>query len=481
MILNFGEWTPDLPDIDNPGALTATNVYPAQGFYRPFKDFVPYSTSLSGTCIGGATVYGLDGSAHLFAGDGTGIYKLSAGSNAFARVASGLTATDYVSFTQFGDRVIYANGNSALLKFDLASDTSFSAIATAPVASYVGVVGDFLVAVKIASNPQRVEWPGIDSTGPWGTNAATLADDQDVVGTHGEATGFVGGDYGLVFFKRAIGRMDFVGAPLAFQFRIVERQRGTRCPGSIAAIGQMVFFLAEDGFYMWNGSQAVPIGEGKIDRTFLDDFDQTYESRVKAGIDPINKMYVCAYPGTGSVTGSPNRMMVYHWPTGRWSRVEMSLEGLLPTVGGFGITLDGLDAIYSSIDAIPLSLDSPAFQAGGTVFGGFNTGHRFGFFNGANLAATLETKEGQVFEGHRAFVNSTRAVIDGGNPMIAIGHRQRQTDSVTYATAVGQNAIGEHPQRVNNRYLRGKMTTDAGSVWSKAVGVEFTAVQEGRR
>jgi hypothetical protein len=86
--------------------------------------------------------------------------------------------------------------------------------------------------------------------------------------------------------------------------------------------GNMVFFLADDGFYMiLGGSPAIPIGAGKVDTTFLADLRTAYAYRVNAAIDPTNKLVMWAYPGSGSTDGTCNRIMIYNWAVKRWARV----------------------------------------------------------------------------------------------------------------------------------------------------------------
>ena len=48
----FGEWLPDQPDLDNPGATIAKNVLPYVQTYGSFKSLQSFSTALSGACTG---------------------------------------------------------------------------------------------------------------------------------------------------------------------------------------------------------------------------------------------------------------------------------------------------------------------------------------------------------------------------------------------------------------------------------------------
>ena len=482
-LVPFGEWLPDLPEIENPGALTATNVIPAEGFYRPFPDFEPYSSSLTARCRGAFTARDPNGAVNVFACDATKLYRLTAASTTWSDVSGATYNTgEFGSFAQYGDLVVFTNGSDVPQKFDLATPGTFSALGgSPPTGRFCGVVKDFLVQAQIVSYRQRTQWSGFDNAETWTVSAATQSDYQDLVGNGGQVNAFLGGEYGVVIQERAVTRMDYVGPPTVFQFTPIEQQRGTRAPGSVAAIGSMAFFLAEDGFYMFNGAQCVPIGQGKIDKTFLADFDGNYELRVTSGIDPINKVYAVAYPGAGHTSGDPNKILLLHWPTGRWAIVEKQVQSMFPSAQSFGYTLDSLDGVSGSVDALPFSLDSVAWAGGSTIFAGFDTSHRFGFFTGSNLAATLDTREAQLYNGARGFVTSVRPMVDGGSLTARCGVRDRYNDSVSFTPVVAQNTIGECPQRANARYHRARVGVGAAGTWNKAVGVDFSATQDGVR
>ena len=50
----FGEWTPDLPDLDNPGLTVCRNAIPVAGAYRPSKDLTGVSlNALNTRALGG--------------------------------------------------------------------------------------------------------------------------------------------------------------------------------------------------------------------------------------------------------------------------------------------------------------------------------------------------------------------------------------------------------------------------------------------
>jgi hypothetical protein len=48
----IGPWSPDLPDLENPGSLEALNVIPAAKSYRPLPSFASVSNALTARAQG---------------------------------------------------------------------------------------------------------------------------------------------------------------------------------------------------------------------------------------------------------------------------------------------------------------------------------------------------------------------------------------------------------------------------------------------
>jgi hypothetical protein len=378
------------------------------------------------------------------------------------------------------------------------TDSKFSNMiatgSTTLTARYVAVVRDWLVlgntndttdGVKI----QRVWWSSINDPTSFpalgSTDAeAVQSDAQDLVGDFGQVQGIVGNlgnSHAAIFQERAVWRMNYEGPPTIFRFDIAEGVRGTPAPGSIAQLGAVVYFLGEDGFYAFDGATSRPVGFQKVDRTF--DLDQTHIDRVTSTVDPFSKTIFWAYPGTGNINGTPNRIIVYNWALDRWSITapgDIELEILLRSLS-FGYTLETLDALYPNIDTMGISLDDRSLTGGKSFLAAFDTSHRLSSFTGPNLAATVDTAETQIFPGKRAFVSQTRPIVDGGTPSIAMGTRSLTTENVTFDTPVEMDADGWCPQRSEGRYHRARITMPAGSVFDHLEGFDVEAVPAGIR
>ncbi len=232
------------------------------------------------------------------------------------------------------------------------------------------------------------------------------------------------------------------------------------------------FFLHKSGFHMVQGGQSVvPIGRGKIDRTFWTEFDELHQFRCSSAIDPVRGLYVFAYPANGS-GGIPNRLLIYNWQAERWSRAELSCELVFGGVSQQASTLEQLDA-FGTLQSLPYSLDSSYWT--GTLsllLFGFDTAHKSGAFSGPVLEATLETGEFNPGDGHRSVVRGLRPLIDGGAPTLQLGARETQQGNVSYGAAVGLTPAGLAPVYGSGRYFRARAVIPAASTWSNAQGID---------
>ena len=134
MQLKFGEWLPDQPPHNNPGANVATNVYFARDAYKRFPSLVNYSSNNIGDdCRGGGSFRDGSGNVFNFVANNTDIYQLDGGTFTSRKSSLTGTDTDFWTFTQFGNYVIASNGVDAPQYFLMGTSTNFadlSSIAT---------------------------------------------------------------------------------------------------------------------------------------------------------------------------------------------------------------------------------------------------------------------------------------------------------------------------------------------------------------
>lgn len=493
IFIHFGEWLPDLPPLGNPGATVAKNVLPDIKSYLPFPNSVVYSTSLGSQCKGAIVARDItQGVFYNYAGDASALYQLTQLSwSNVSRLAGGaysVSTEEYWEFAQFGTRVIAVNGNNSAQAITVGAANFADLGGGAPQAKHIATVRDFVVMGNLsatATSPQMVRWCAINNVNSWTPDAATMADFQDLPGDGGPIQKIIGGEYGTVFQERAIYRMTFVGAPLIFQFDRIQINIGALAPQSVVGYRNFTFFLAEEGFQMFDGTNIVPIGAGKVDFFFLNDVDVSFMYRVHGVIDPTRKIVAWAYPASGHVGGNPNKIIIYNWAFKRWSLIEdQNLELLTRIVTGT-YTLDSLDSFSTDLDSIVASLDSAQWRTGNYLLAQFNSSHRIATHNGTAMAAVVETGE-TTFNSNPdgvAYVTEVRPIVEGYSTSVtvAVTARIKLSESANYTSAITPNSAGIAECRSTGRYHRFRVSTINNSDFTDLIGVDITHTEDGMR
>lgn len=483
MRVNFGEWLPDQPGVA--GALVeAMNVIPQQVGYGPLSTPTEWSNAASESLNSVVSATSVDESTTVFAGGETKLFKLGTNRNLTDVSKSGgyVTPSDQKwRFTQFGNRVIAANGGARLQGFLLGSSSLFADLgAAAPKSRYVTTIRDFVVAGfnnGTTIYPNRVEWCALGDETSWTPSAATQSDYQDIP-DGGHVKGLTGGEFGLVFLDRAVARMSYVGSPLVFQFDTISRGLGCIEAGSVVQYAGMSFFLSDDGFYRCNGQSVESISVEKVDRWFFNTADVSQLSLMSAAVDPLKNLVIWAFRTVSQTTA----LLIYNFNLNKWSHAEVTLNTIssstaITTSSSSGLTLEQLDA-YGSIDSLPASLDSFGFTVTSNLLTG-TIGAKIAAFSGNNLTASIITPDMGLGD-TPSVMTLVRPIVDSGSCSVQVNSRRRlnqQTD-FTGATfsANSDNRIG---LRSAGTYHR--LNVIPSGVWTSAIGVDVTLVPQGVR
>jgi hypothetical protein len=484
VIVPCAPWQPDQPDLTDNGSGTVLNVLPRTATsYGPFPSLAALGsiTALDSRVQGAYALQDSSGNTNIFAATAAKIWRLSGGAtfNDVSGTTYSTGSAERWSGTLYGNRVIFSNYADPIQSFVIGSSAAFgnlSGSAYVPKARDVAVINNTLFCGNVFDSSgaatQRVSWSAQGDPTSWpqpGTSAALAAQSGfiDLAGDNGWVMGLVtglGACDGAVFQERAVVRITKVGGDVMYNFTVAEGARGTPAPGSIAQLGGEVFYLGQDGFYVFDGAQSRPVGAQRVDKFFYGDVDQGKMDRISATIDPINKLYLCAYCASGAA--NPNRIIAYNWSVDRWSVTEaddVTVEILFRALTT-GYTLEQLAAISSSLDALPASLDSRAWTGGKLILAGFDANHRMGYFSGPALAPTVDTSESQLTPNRLSRVTGVYPLTDGGTPSISIGYRNRQQDAVTYTDPVAMDANGFCPTNVTAKYHTGTAHPAGGIV-----------------
>ncbi len=493
-MIEFGDLQADLPTYENSGALVVDNVLPLAKGYKSLAGFQALSgTGLTGSAVGLFTSFGASGSTN-YAGDATKLYQMDSSLVFQDKSKSGgynnsttENARDFWAFTQFGSNIIATNHADNIQKFEEGVDSAFSDLVSLK-AKYIAVIRDFVVAgyttesVLLLYN-QRVKWSGINDSSTWTPSQATQSGFQDIVGSHGNIQAIVGGESaGVIFMEKAIYRMEYVGTPLIFQFNKIADNIGAFAPKSVASYGNMVFFLAQDGFYkLTGGQQLTPIGNAKVDNFFFEDLSSNLDG-ITSAVDPNNSIVVWSYRGSGATGTTNNKLLIYNYAVDKWSTGSgQDLQFIASASQEAFTTLESLD-VLGDLDNLPKSLDSYFYKEGIVGLAGFNSANKFGKFIANSLSATVDTTEFEGAKGKRSTLINCRPIVDGTtNTSVTITPitRQSQLDTTTTGSAVSTNDTGTCPLRSTSRYHRIRVSVTGN--FNTMSGVDIEARPEGGR
>jgi hypothetical protein len=487
-LLQWGPWTPDVTDFEGPDNYKIQNAIPRGDGYGPFQDISPYTGALPAPCRGAFYALKSDGTVVTFAGTSNKLYQLNNTTFTWTDVSlsggtyGALSSTAQWQFAQTGNFVFATQANAALQVFDLSSPATFvNALGSPPQAAYITVVGVFLVLSGLLSAAYRIQWSGLDdfnSSTSWtvGLNSADFQDFPD----GGLVRGVAGGTQtGIIFQDQAIRTMAYVaGSPIIFQIDRISQDKGLFAPYSIIKAGENIFFYAGQGFHMIPpGGLPTQIGRERVDRTFLADLDKGNLQLFMGVADPRSTRVYWAYKSVSGTVGAFDKLLGYDYLLDRFFPVAMSGQYLLG-MSQTGLTLENLDSISSSIDAMTLSLDAyaTAVQPELSLFDGSNI---LGFFRGLNLEAILQSGE-QGTDGTRLTVKGFRPITDSPVAMGSLSYRDTQAQTSIAGREVGLSArTGRCDMMRDARYVRFQTRIPAGTAWTFSAGIEPDVEQNG--
>lgn len=467
----FGEWLPDQPGVSG-AVMDAYNCYPVTNGYAPLREAVDYSGSAGQNLL--ITFAGkFSGASTLFAAGATQIYKFDSSDTSLdALTTTGYTAVDSWDVTQFGSKMILANGADQLQAYDLGSSTYFEDLAAAaPAARFVTVVRDFVVAANVGGEENKVYWSDINDETDWTPGAASQSDSQ-VMPDGGDITGLAGGEYGLIFLERAIYRMTYSGSPYFFQFDAISRTLGCMSNGSIAQFSGITYFLSDDGFYACDGKSVKNIGLEKVNRWFFNNVSLSeIQTGMSATIDPVKKLVIWNFKNNFG----KRFLLYYSIDLNKWSYgltdVNYLAYGLTPSA-----TLEQIDNYNNNLDSLDIPLDSRVWAGGQLIFVGVRD-QKIVIFSGALQSAYITS--GDIDIG-RSMITLAKPIVDNGTASVAVASRKLLSESIEFGTTATPDSENRVPLRANGNYHRIKVSPTNAN-WETIIGCEIEIATQGAR
>lgn len=470
----YEEFRPDQPAYQNQGLVTCDGVFPIANGYAPVPSFSAIANGmLAGPALGGGA-YRVDSNVYVFAGTTTNIYRYQTGG--WTSVQSGLSTTQGIGirFKSYNTLMLATNGIDPIKQFDPASPGAFTNLGgSPPTARFMAVVRGFVVLGYTSNSSVRIAWSdnGTPSTWTAGTGEAGFY----IMPSGGDVTGIVGGEYGLIFQENRILRMTYTADDTIWQFDEIASDVGCIAPNSIATYGKLTFFLSNRGFMVCDGSSVTPIGAEKVDRTYLNQLSRSYLSNMSATIDPRNSLYIVMLPSASP----PTTAYIHNFNLQKWSTAPVTAQLLFSALSQ-GVTLEDLDAIYTYLEAIPISLDDPSFRGGYPLLLLFNGSNALGSLAGTPLKATLMDAKAEPFPGMKARVKSFRLLSDAPAATITLRTSDNLNNNQVTTIYSNRESGGEYRMRNAANLIQFQVEIPPGTNYSFVQGYDVDAVQGGR-
>lgn len=455
-ILSFGPWLPDGADIaftmpfqyrDTPVPCSdVQNVYFAQGAYRSLPSFAALTGgALAAQCLGAWTALDSSGVPQIYAGAGADLYHWTGSAwNSVSKSAGAYSGAAHWSFATFGGCVIGADGVHALQDMSVGG-AAFADITAAPIGNVLGVINQSLFVGALSGFPYRVQCCGIGDPSSWptpltDTAIAAQSIQEDLDQDFGEVLFIGGGPQMGVFLQRnGITRATYQGGDTVFAFLPIERKRGVIARGAAVQVGAVTHFIADDGFWMTDGSQSVPSGTSEraaLDKWFWNNVNQNALATIRAAWDADKKCVAYAIP-TG-VNTLPDTLLLLNPQSGQWTKSSVSTEMLWTDSDGSRHRL-----------------------------GAFNQSHSIGYLTGASPSGYCETYDiGFTDQQVRHISEAQPHIICTDSPTMRVAAKEAADDAVSYTADVARDSFTKNcpfDTMPAGKFVRARVTSSAAS------------------
>lgn len=424
---------------------------------------------LPDACTGMFAARRKDGVEVLFAGTASKLYKFDRDKLVWNDVSS--TTYDSAvrwSFFRWGDVVYCQNGHDPEQKFNIETDSVFSDNPSAPICKITAVVGNFVFRFNIVS------WAAEGITNePLMFMCSALENPEDnIVGDYNwcdfqfvpvgdeimAVVPVTGGAH--IWLRSGVVPMSVVMTNgVTFVLGDVDTSRGTSAPYSLCSFGQDRYIIyTDDGLWSYN-SGFTPIGQDRVNRTFLANCDQDTFEDILSMNDPENAVIWIQYTNTDG----ERRMLGYQYNLDRFTASDIAATASFVC----------RTFVYAESDPPILKANQPRFSI-------IDSNGQLGYLVGDPLEARVMTNEVQMGE-VRSFENVARLDgdpvdfmvttitrdIKGGEP------RKRQAEQPSQQT-------GGVPFSAEGQTHQWQVDIPAGAKWSTVSGINVPSKPAGK-
>lgn len=461
-MLAIGPYRPDVADT-NPGisryALNLTMRADAQGVsYHPRKSLqvATSSTALPAAPRGAIAVVAQSGAFKGYFGTAGTLQSLD-NDFGFTEIGTGytLTAGHNWGFCQYGDHLIATNTTDGMFQWNIESGGSVTAISGAPDARSVFFWAEMVIALDCDGDNRLMRNSSPGSYTNWTTRGAQKSPFADGEGLMGG--GVLNEGQAAVIQRAGTHILTVTGTDRIFR-RDKVSDVGALNPECIVQAPGAVYFWDSSGPQRITAQGVEAIGAGKIALTYAEIMDAT---TLTGAYDPERRQVVWRIDA--------NNLVVYDIATGEFMPVEDDTSAIVK-MASTALTLEGLDA-FGTLDSLPYSLDSAAWQGGKPRLAALDAAYKFGFFDGDSLEAVADTST--LTDRVSMLASWCEPVTDAEGVTVTLGVRDRLADAVSWKDPASMVASGRVPLRGRGKALTMRVTIPAGAVWTYLRGIEF--------
>jgi hypothetical protein len=463
-MLSFGPYRPDVAETNPAISRHILNVNPrkdSQGVsYHPRKSLQVTSgaMALAAAPRGGLAVVKRSGEFAGYFGTVDTLYEMDA-TYQFSSIGTGyaVPAGHSWGMCQYGDQLIVTNTADGMLAWDIESGGSVAAISGAPDARNAFVWAEMVIALDCNGDNRLMRNSAPGSYTNWtnrGAGAQEFADGEALMGG-----GVVNDGQAVVIQRAAVRLLTVTGTERIFRIDKFPGDVGAVSPECIVQIPGGVAFLDSSGPQIATAQGVTPIGDDKVARTFIASVGDI--TAVMGAYDPELKQVVWRKSAT--------ELLVYDLTTQEFVPVEEETSFII-RMSNPALTLEDLDS-YGTIDTLPYSLDSNAWKGGRPRLAALDADYKFGFFDGPNLAAEMDTAT--LTDNASMLMSWLAPVSDDPGVTLTLGVRDRLADAVTYKDPVSQTASGRFPVRGRGKCIVVRINHAAGATWTYDRGIEI--------
>jgi len=314
-------------------------------------------------------------------------------------------------------------------------------------------------------DPLLVRWSDQEDAGDWTPTAINssggqvLSSGKSIVGVVKARQEF------LIFTETSIHSMRYVGAPYVYQFSVVSENISMVGPKAGVSIGSSVFFMGQNGFYLYEGA-VQPIPCTVLNYVFAA-IDKTQLYKVHACSNIRNSEITWFYPADDTEI---NRYVTYNYAEQIWTIGAMARGAWIEAEGRQYPIASGIDTV--NIDSNYLYRQEIGYDAETSAMGEYIE------------SGPVELNDGDSFSFLRRVIPDFRFDGEDGNASITMtikGNDYPLETPATKATATITSSTTQSNVRVRAREVILRLTgTGAGYGWTMG-DFRFDVRTDGRR